>query len=384
MVQISSLFQPQLNKDHLYWQQNIYTPQLKDCSKGSKLKQQPLIDSFTKANTINIKSALTVQNFDKKSIQDIFDQTYSIFLQDHPIIKELNYTKPKLEFSTSDRNSKVLASYGFGNNTIKISDKLNSITHLCLLKDENCNIYGTLITDKTAALNKKAEQDKKGLKCDIIQLSDSERKLLIAAIFAHELRHSLQDHIVTSTKDTSDIYIQYTNIKTRAIKNAEQEVFEAAKKLRDMYKQITTQEELDSLNTEFKTMEELKKYLESPLPTISEFNYYLNYTPKKRFCDDALLKFSLNKDDKRYWSTKHHLLQGALNNSSGRDDDLAYISLPGEIDAYNYEAEFLIHENVKTNARREVVYQLRESCLEKSKKGLENLEKNGYTKMVEK
>ncbi len=65
----------------------------------------------------------------------------------------------------------------------------------------------------------------------------------------------------------------------------------------------------------FKTMKEMEDYIKTlqKEPVKLDFSYSMNYKPKKIINDDNVLKFSIAKNDKRYWSTKEHILKAELN-----------------------------------------------------------------------
>ncbi len=145
------------------------------------------------------------------------------------------------------------------------------------------------------------------------KLNDSEKELYISSVFAHELRHCIQTHLLCSTKGCMEEYKTYFT----ELKGALEELVEAKKEMAALEGKpyVQGEEDLD----------------------LQSLNYGLNYKPKKVFDENALFKFSMLPKDNRYWSIKEHLLSKSEQSKKNGE----YYNNPLEIDAYNYEYEFL-------------------------------------------
>lgn len=286
------------------------------------LNSCPLQDIFEKSPVTPVNCAFPVINtWNEERIQKIYDRTYDIVMTQNPITTELNLAKPSLNFvCNTDKDSKTLASYTAGINEIKIKNKdfFTEDLYLCFFKDKSgevvdVNVFGQ--KDKEAFLKKHTE-----LTAADIKLTDSEKELYISGTFAHELRHCIQTHLLASTEGCMEERMTRLNKYKEAI----EEFIETKKG----FTAITGEPYMPSEEDE-----DLKK-----------LSYGLNYKPKKIFDKNTLFKYSILPNDNRYWSLKEHFLPAGKKIA---DDYETYYNCPLEIDAYNYEYEFLITEILK-------------------------------------
>lgn len=310
-------------------------------SRQSAINQEPAQDVFQKStaateqqNTAGVQQSTPVSGiWDNKRIEAIYDKTYETVMAQNPITKELNIKKPVLSFKNSEEKEEdTIASYrdGLGEITVYAGDFFADDIYLCTLIDENNEPANIKIVSKQD-INKYKEESS-GYKLTTEKLTESEKELYISSVFAHELRHCIQKHLVASTEGCKD---------------------EHRKELEDYKK---TLEELISLKKELAEVEG-KPYLPSKDDEdLEKLNYGLNYKPKKIFDKNTLFKYSMSPSDNRYWSVNEHL--HALSNKEKDNYKNNYYNNPLEIDAFNYEREFMLTQADKypeSDLRKEIV-----------------------------
>lgn len=69
--------------------------------------------------------------------------------------------------------------------------------------------------------------------------------------------------------------------------------------------------------------------------------YWQQYTPKEIFDKNTLFKFSSNENDKRYWSVVDDLYMLTRELANSEYSNETYYGRPNEIDAYNYQLEYM-------------------------------------------
>ena len=291
----------------------------------------PAKDVFQKSTApVQVQNASQIQQstpvssvWDNKRIQAIYDKTYETVMAQNPITRELNITKPALNFSTEEnRKEGALATYRAGTNNIIIQDGefFTSDLYLCKMTDKSGEIVDIRIFEEKYA----DEYSKKHpeFKITRAKLTDSEKELYISSTFAHELRHCIQNHLIASTDGCADKY----------------------KKWCLDYK--TALEELVASKKEMAALEGKAYAVYDEEKEIERLNYTLNYKPKKLFDKNTAFKYSLSPSDNRYWLVNDHLY--TLSEEERAKDSLeSYYNNPLEIDAYNYEREFLMTQTKK-------------------------------------
>lgn len=293
----------------------------------------PSADVFQKSSALRQNTSVqsgqnvaAVGAFDDKRIQAIYDKTYAAVMAQNPITKELNIQKPLLNFNGGKNGA--LATYICGVNEIKVQNKdfFKNDVYLCKMTDAN----GEIIDMQVLGQNDIEDFKKRNLDVRIVpeKLTDGEKELYISSVFAHELRHCIQSHLLLSTEGCKDEY-----------KKEFQELKDSLGKLSDMKKELAELEGKPYIPGE----EDME---------LQKLSYGLNYTPKKVFDENSLFKFSLSPEDNRYWSIKEHL----LSESRQCKENGEYYKDPLEIDAHNYQCEFLL-----THARKGSKGALREN-----------------------
>ncbi len=286
--------------------------------------------------TIQKTDKVSDTNFSNEKIEAIYNKTFDIVLKQNPIINELNYQKPKLNFNESktDKADLTIASYSFLTNEIAIVDWDLFKQDIFLIKYYNENNEQTDL--KIIPENKLKEcKSKKGIsRTEKTKLTDKEKELYLSSIFAHELRHSIQYNILASTKNC-DGHIKET-VNNCII--ADKELLDSMQELLDL-----TQDKKEKAKIA-KELEELKRQNK-------KIDFSLNYKPKKLFDENMTLKFSIIPDDNRYLSIKKHFYDVDK-------DKTLYELRPWEIDAYHYEGEFIttqMPEKDSNELRKDIV-----------------------------
>lgn len=302
----------------------------------------PASDVFQRSATpVQVQNAPQIQQiapvsnvWDNKRIEAIYNKTFETVMAQNPITRELNITKPALDFSTEEnRKEGALATYRAGANNIIVQDGefFKSDLYLCKMTDKSGEIVDIRIFEEKYA----DEYSKKHPEFKITRekLTDSEKELYISSTFAHELRHCIQNHLIASTDGCADKY----------------------KKWCLDYK--TALEELVASKKEMAALEGKAYAVCDEEKEIERLDYTLNYKPKKVFDKNTAFKYSLSPSDNRYWLVNDHLY--TLSEEERAKDSLeSYYTDPLEIDAYNYEREFVVTESKKYpngTLRKEIV-----------------------------
>lgn len=280
--------------------------------KGAKRKDVIPCDVFQK----RIQGVL----WNEKKLQEIFDKTYAEVVRQHKIIvpefQKLKLTKPKIELTPIDEFT--AASYAFSNNLIKFDPShLKEDYYSVDFIDEQGNIKehaGTLTASQARVLG---NIEKRYKNATYTKLTDKEKEAYIASCLAHELRHFVQNHLIASSATASDIQ------KSEYLK---------------LYEEIKSV--IATLN------EEEKKDL-GDYDVEKTFSYIRNYKPKTLLDENTLLKYSIFKEDSRYWSIQNHLLASEIQRLNSENEfvvDDVYKAMPTEVDAYRYQYEFFLSQ----------------------------------------
>ena len=323
----------------------IYSKKKKKTTAAQKSKQ-PVInqgsaqDVFQKSAVAGQQDITGIQQsspvsstWNNKRIEAIYDKTYEAVMAQNPITQELNIKKPALNFKNPDEKEEdTIASYrtGMGEIAVYAGNFLANDIYLCKFTDENNEPVDIKISTREDI--DKYLQNPSEYKLTTDKLTDSEKELYISSIFAHELRHCIQKHLIASTDGCKDEY---------------------KKELEDYKK---TLEELTSLKKELAEAKGEPYVSSDDDEDLKKLNYGLNYKPKKIFDRNMTFKYSLLPSDNRYWSVNDHL--HALSSKKKEDYDNNYYSDPLEIDAYNYEREFMLTQAdayPAANLRKEIV-----------------------------
>lgn len=376
-----------INFNNINFLQNIKTPDaFKNIlpKENSGLKMQPPLaqDCFQKSAVQEAKPVLPID--EKAQIAALYDKVFNEFRENNPILEELNYTKPELVFK--EKEDLGAASYNFTSNTLEITHSLFGDRFIAVYKDEQGRkadiATGTKEEVESFVQNKKEQ----GYNYEVIKMNKDEKELFLSSAIAHELRHSLQHHLVASTKGCQKAIDENFNEPTKRLN-------EVAKELYDSYKKsnIKSQAELDEFNKglieggaepEFKTFDELQEYLNNP---VEKIDYSINYKPKKLLSEDTELKLSSSNEDNTAWSVKEQLLAGIIAITSEETSEIEYLAQPTEVDAYYYQFEYLAkHSKNNPNIRKEVADALIEEYFAKYYDGRCAMEECGYSPLVEK
>ncbi len=302
----------------------------------------PSKDVFQRGTTpVQVQNAPQIQQiapisnvWDNKRIQAIYDKTYETVMAQNPITRELNIEKPALNFNADkDEKESTIATYrgGYNDIIIQAGEFFAGDLYLCKMTDNSGELVNVQVFEQERAdeyIKKHPE-----FKMTREKLTDSEKELFISSIVAHELRHCIQSHLVLSTEDCADKYkAKFADLK---------ETIETL---------ISMEKDLAALRGEAYVPSENDKDLE-------KLNYGLNYRPKKVFDKNTAFKYSIVPSDNRYWHIKDHFytVSGSKKTEGSKE---SYYTDPLEIDAYNYEREFVVTESKKYpngTLRKEIV-----------------------------
>ena len=269
--------------------------------------------------------------FSEQKILQIFDEVYSdvikITTKTNPVLNEIRFKEPKILFIDGEESSQTQASYSFNDNILKINKKI--IDNDCFLickKDESGSISSVIgnvkFGDDANIFLKKIRDDVPDAVA--VKLTDDEKELYLRSVFAHELRHFVQSHLMASTDECYQIYKEAHYEKKKQIDETSQEII-------SVYKEI----------------QEIEPDFVPPQIDITDFSYALNYSPQKILDKDTKIKFSILPDDTRFLSVRNNLLPDEINGLQGigRTDESSYeeyLSSIIEIDAFNFQSEYLI------------------------------------------
>ena len=323
---------------------------------GAKRAQtQPTEDCFIRS--INLLKVISDEQKLQMLFNEVFDESVRIMSKINPDIKHLNLPKPNLiieDYSTSEKGG----TYNFSDNTISITKSLLDDTeYLVCTVDENGEVssYIGMSSKKNSKLNlEKAKMINPN--AQLLKLTDKERDIYIKAVFSHEIRHFIQNHLIASTTNCGEI-------QKKGLDECLEKLKEAQKKYIDACKECGVEPEADLIK--------------------SGNNYYQKYQPRQLLPEDTELKFSLFSDDKRYLSVKNHLLPSQLATNIGKgtsEFDDEYYSNTLEIDAYNFEKEYLYIQAANTIGTRETVILAFTIPPENSiRKGIELMQEKGVS-----
>lgn len=324
---------------------------------GAKLQTQPTEDCFIRSTN------LIKQITDKQRIEKLYDETYSevinLISKTNPVVKDLNLNKPQIiieEYSDTEKGG----AYSFIDNTISISKNVFDMSAYMLGtldKDGNLESYLGLSSEKEK-INRLKEAQQHAQTSELIKLSKEEQDIYVKSMLAHEIRHFIQEHLIASTEGCGE---KQKAVINKFLKPATEEL----RKIREEYIQLCKEAGIEP-NKDIST---------------EENNYYESYKPKTILPSNTKLKFSLFSDDNRYLSVKDHLLKSKLgitdsNVSVNFDDN--YYSSPLEIDAYNFEKEFLyLYANDDKSVRKNVILAFSFKPQDYCTRGLKLMQKKG-------
>ncbi|MBR2068553.1 MAG: hypothetical protein IJ877_02205 [Candidatus Gastranaerophilales bacterium] len=343
-------------------------------------------------NDVFVRSANSCEavsgGINEKRIEEIYNQTYETFISQNPIIGELNYTRPKLIIS-HDKDSSADAKYNRITNNISLSANLNKDLFIVGIKDNKGKYVQAQLMSKDSVdtflelLKGKIPDDN----IKVLKLNSQEKEVWLSSAFAHELRHSMQSHLVLSTQGCSEQYKEhllripkFTQAKRKEIEGFIQQLNWqilqitasplSSEQKNELLKQITPKkEQLEEYCKKFKTAD-IK----------DEDNYLLTYQPKKLLPSDTIMPIFPGSSS--YWSIKDHFAPfKSAGSANGDEKQEIYISDPNEIDAYLYGADFLSFTD-NPQARQEVIDLLILQNENTAYEGIGLMEKYGYPSLI--
>ena len=294
---------------------------------GAKLNNAPVSDIFVKSTEKPSLINFEDENYLNALYDEVYDDVIKQNVEINPVIGELNLQKPTLVIGDMEDDCEE-ASYIFPSNTIILQEKVlkKDVAAIYYEAEGEKYILQMTTTDKLNNLMNEYKEKYPEMKLSPVILNDKEKEMLIKNSFAHEIRHFIQWHLVASTEGCEDVINEYR---------------ERAVELRKLFTEI----------------EELGKNVSEKDKLACNSDYIDNYKPKKVLPEDTKIKFSVLEDDTRQISVKDgfragFLMQGPSDNDE--DKELQYLSLTDEIDAFNYEAEYMqTHlQNAKKGARK--------------------------------
>ena len=327
------------------------------------VNSQPEKDCFVRSTN------LIKQIIDKQRIEKLYDETYkeviNLLSKTNPIINNLNLNKPQIiieKYSDSEKGG----AYSFIDNTIGISKNAFDISsYIVGTVDKEGNLESYLgMTSENEKKDKLKQAQIQNKNATLIALTREEQDIYVKSMLAHEIRHFIQQHLIASTEGCGEEQKVAIN---KFLKPATEEL----KKIREEYIKLCKESGVEQ-----------NKNTEKP-----ENNYYETYRAKTMLPTNAKIKFSLFSDDNRYWSVKDHLLKSQLDSIEGKgtvnfDDNYYASSL--EIDAYNFEKEFLyMYANDAPNVRKNIILSFTFKPEEYCSRGVELMRKNGISFITE-
>jgi len=320
-----------------------------------KVKNGPVFDVFQKSD-VSFKGVSQSYGWSKARICSVYDKTYEDVIKLNPIVKELNMEKPDVLFPTEWPYPGALTAYNIVFNTIEVAPELSEDYYILVIRDSKGNIAtaGRFASESTV----KAQQDfiKKHKNLEYIKLNDCEKEKLISALMAHELRHCIQDHMLLSTEGCEE----HLNAVKRQAKSAKI-VF---------LSNITRDKAFGRKPNKIDLY-----YSERP-------DYILNYEPKKMLNRGTVLKFSMDPRDKKAFSVVEHFLPTADFDTRINQITNEYYAQPFEIDAYNFEYEYLARlmnkKSIADNSRPDVVRAMTSVFRYNTNLGKSLMQINGY------
>lgn len=326
-----------------------------------KIFQKQKADTFEKTTSSVQKCQKTTASLSEEDrINQFYNEVFDKILFENPIMNQVNSQKPSLVFK-DDMNSN--ATYDFTTNSLELNSKFKKDLYAFLEYDDEgeityCDIF---FEDSIKNEIKSAKANKS--KYEAFRLNQTEKELYIKSILAHELRHWIQEHILVSTQNCQDVFdykFETTSEIIEIIKHA-----------------ISILRNLDMPENKIETWEnKLKEANES-------YSYILNYKVQIIFSENQTLKLALSSQNNKFWSIKKHLLPAFLkyNNSCEKE----YETNPTEIDAYNFQTEFLFKEylNNSKNIREKAFQAMSTISIGICFSHLEKLEEHGYPPLIE-
>ena len=197
-------------------------------SATSKLEFQPSEDCFVRSTN------LIKQISDKQRIEKLYDETYNqvinLVSKTNPIIKDLELNKPQIIIKGYS-DSKTCGAYSFIDNTISISKDVFDISSYIIGtvdKDGNIEKYLGLTSEKEKQEKlKKAQQLENN--AELIKLSKEEQDIYVKSVFAHEIRHFIQEHLIASTEGCGQLQKDGINNFKNDVKKAREEYINLCK-----------------------------------------------------------------------------------------------------------------------------------------------------------
>ena len=316
-------------------------------------------DTFVK--NVSFSSFVLIED----RLEKLFDETYSETINDmsktNPIINDLAITKPKLQFEDNN-NLKNIGGYSFSDNSLKISRNIfDSCEYALISRDRDGNVENYLgVCSKKNKTTSILQARKKWKNVEAIKLTLEEKNIYIKSVIAHELRHFIQQHIIASTKNCS-------KIQRESMQKLNLNIIAQIDKIKEKYLSGVAN---IGTNINVHLLNELMSYCD-------------NYMPNVEFDENLAIKYSSFSDDNKYWSVKEHFLESLVifcEKNLGDNNLDSYYQSSLEIDAYNYQYEYLVKQIPKNkNVREEVVLSLAVPVLINRNKGLELMDKNGIS-----
>lgn len=316
-------------------------------------------DTFVKETVLSqtqSSSFCSKQDLINRLFKDTYFEVISDISQTNPIISKLNLPFPKIVFQDKktmmeNANKDILACYDFSDNRIILPSDFEEDVYFLFSKGENGEIkrFGT-----TSAEN--LDDELQSLKKDYpnveaLTLTPDEKYFDLKMTIAHELRHYIQAHLIASTQDCADRQkTDYSNVY------------------------------MPTLTTQQNYIAACKREGNEPNPMFANYSvptYWQQYTPKEILDRNTLFKFSSNENDNRYWSVfdDFYSLTKELINSKYSDE--TYYGRPNEIDAYNYQLEYM--DKFKSNkVRPEIFAYMKDEIQERINLGFNVLSKRGH------
>ena len=292
-------------------------------------------------------------------IGQYYNEVFDKILMDVPVMKLLGVEKPKLIFNDK---MEANAAYDFTSNTIELNPIYQEDFFACFEYGENDELQNCGIYNRTDFEGSLEQIKARSAGYQIRKLTPEEKELHIKSILVHELRHWTQEHIIASTKGCQEPY---------------------ERRLGKVKELINTLEEIIIvLKENGAPRQKIKEYQAKLADAKKQHSYILSYKPKVVLSEDYKLPVSALPYENQYWSVKDHLLKAALSYSNS--DDAQYSTNPKEIDAYNYQADYIVIEESKPNTkvRAKVVEAMLMGCAKNGFSAMERLEEFGYPPLL--
>ncbi len=303
-------------------------------------------------------------------ISQLYDEVWEIFRKQNPIFDSLNVPKPKLEIvnTLEDVTEDGIACYDFASNKISIDKQiLDSNYYIGYLKNTQGTIpEGVFRECKIEEMKNQFEKLFPSYKFECAKLTQEEKILWLKSTIAHELRHCLQNHLLSCMDEK---YTEETKSKIQALIKLYQQLIKVYKAPLNYLPE--GKEKTQHIIEYNKAIIDLEK-------SIREYSYIFNYKPSVKIGDNALLKFSIDNEDRRYWSLKNHLLKSAMSYNNSNPD--IYYNSPLEIDAYNYQKDFIFSQAKNFNADRIVAMVMGYAPMNDDR--IKNLQNNGFGDLI--